>query len=282
VVVRRGISLLLILLLALPCGAANNFASDGNCKALFRLESGALTTDSKGTNTLTDSGGSADAVNYKEGSASYLTSSVNDQLYCADADLDAGFPLKNGDSNKKISVCVWVRCAGFPASDPRHIVHKGGNGTRSFLIGIDCAASPDNQPTLWIGYDSGNSYEEINFGTSMVANQWYHFGVTYQDSDKSYKIRIWDDTAGALLGGAEVTGTTTNNINVENAMWAIGSDTYFNDSMGGQRDEVVVFDDILSSAEIDQIRAGTYGAAATTTILHPVGSGIGEGIGGGL
>lgn len=30
---------------------ANNFTADPNCKALWRFENGALTVDSKGTNT---------------------------------------------------------------------------------------------------------------------------------------------------------------------------------------------------------------------------------------
>ena len=34
---------------------ANDFSSDSNCVALWRFESGALTADSIGTNTLTNS-----------------------------------------------------------------------------------------------------------------------------------------------------------------------------------------------------------------------------------
>ena len=49
---------------------ANDFTNDANCKALWNFDDGALTTDSKGTNTLTNSGVTADTVDFKEGNAS--------------------------------------------------------------------------------------------------------------------------------------------------------------------------------------------------------------------
>ena len=48
---------------------ANDFSGDSNCVALWRFENGALTADSKGTNTLTDVNTvGSDTVDYKEGS----------------------------------------------------------------------------------------------------------------------------------------------------------------------------------------------------------------------
>lgn len=239
---------------------ANDFSGDANCKAVFNVDDGALTVDSKGTNTLTNSGMTADTGTFKQGDASALSDNINDQLFILDGDLDAGFPLKNGDSNKKISVCFWFRSTGFPGSGFRYILGKFEIGTRSFAMLTSTA-----EPQLFIGFNNGDSQEAVPFGTSMVANRWYHFGVTFQDSDKSFKMRIWDDNASALLGGAEVTGNTTNNINVENAQWHIGSATSINNSAGMQIDEIVVFNDILTSGEIDQIRAGTYSAGSTTS-----------------
>ena len=87
---------------------ANDFSGDTNCVALYRFENGALTTDTKGTNTLNVSGGSpeADTVNYQEGSASCLfDAAAHDAFSIADGSLDAGFPLKDGDAVGDISVC---------------------------------------------------------------------------------------------------------------------------------------------------------------------------------
>ena len=237
---------------------ANVFTGDPNCCALWRMESGALTTDSIGGNTLTNSSVGEDTVNYKEGSCASDYNSTSDRLYITDANLDSGFPLKNGDTNKKISICIWFRASGFPVSEDRHIVGKWQAGKRSIILFIDCDASPDNQPSFSLGYNNGDSGERVNFGTGISAGQWYHFGFTYDDSDKSYKMRIWDDNASALLGGAEVTGNTTNNINVEDANWQIGTQHGYTAGLGGEKDECVVFKDILTSDEIDDIRQGQY------------------------
>lgn len=238
---------------------ANDFSGDGNCKALWRFENGALTADSKGTNTLTAVNTPvADTVNFKEGAASVdLENSETDYFSITDAALDAGFPLKNGDANKKISLAFWCKIESLPTSSYYWVIYDKGVGTnvRSFMISI--------YPTTFsiqIGYNGGANWEVINHGTQPQTARWYHVGVTFQDSDKAYKIRIWDDTAGALLGGAEVTGTSTNNINVEDGALTIGFSTAAY-SFDGLLDEIVVFDDILTSAEIDQIRSGTYGAA---------------------
>jgi hypothetical protein len=235
--------------------AANDFSEDGNCVALWRFENGALTTDSKGSNTLVGGGGSptADTVNFKEGAASVEIDN-SDYYNVNDGDLDAGFPLKNGDANKKISVCFWVKFASIGSYDG--IFNKGSSNKYSFQVHTGWS---NEKMTLGIGYNNGSSLELITFGTACSTGIWYHMGVTYQDSDKSYKMRIYDDNAGALLGGSELTGNTTNNINIEDGIVTVGK--YSNGSyyLDGLIDEMVIFNDILSSDEIDQIRAGTYG-----------------------
>ena len=68
--------------------------------------------------------------------------------------------------------------------------------------------------------------------------------------------------------------TATNNIAITGAPFAIGAwysggtPSYHLD---GLIDEVVVFSDILTTGEIDQIRQGTYAAVppTTTTTLFP-------------
>ena len=244
---------------------ANNFSDDSNCKALWKFENGALGTDSKGTNTLTVSGVDADTSDYKEGSCSAEFVRINsDYAYITDANLDAGYPLKNGDSNKKISVCFWFKCPSDP-DEAGYIYSKYDtvNNKRTFAISADWSV---NRVIVWIGYNSGASGESIGHASSITTDRWYHVGVTYQDSDKSYRIRIWDDTAQAILG-SDATGNTTNNINIEDATTAIGHRNDGARVFGGNLDELVVFDDILSTDEIDAIRAGTYGAVTAVDLV---------------
>ncbi len=63
-------------------------------------------------------------------------------------------------------------------------------------------------------------------------------------------------------------GTATNNISLTDAPFAIGA--WFNGGtpvypIDGLIDEVVVFRDILTTGEIDQIRQGTYADVSTPT-----------------
>jgi hypothetical protein len=248
----------LILLLCRVTWAVNDFSGDPNCKALWSFENGALTTDSIGSNTLTQYHTPvADTVNYKEGAASCdFEAGDNDGFYIADADLDSGFPLKSDDATKSISVCMWVKFESL--TNYRMLYQKSDSGKNCLEIFI----LNTQYPAFEIGYNSGTSWDLKTFGTQVATGKWYHIAVTFKNSDKSYRMRIWDDDAGALLG-ADLTGTATNNINVEDAYLRIGhswfSGAHAND---GLIDEIVVFDDILSTDEIDQIRAGTYGAAA--------------------
>lgn len=241
---------------------ANDFSGDTNCVAVWNFEDGALTTDSKGTNTLTNDGGESDLVNFKQGSASVdLELSETDYLYINDADLDAGFPLKDGDTNKKISVCFWIKPESWPgiSSQMSLFAKYSTSGLRSFYINA-YNDTGDMFVRLTIGYSEGNKGEtvaeaNVNIDTLDV---WYHITVTFQDSDKSWRIRVWDEDEGEI---GETTGYTTNNINVETAPVTIG--TYANLALwfDGIIDELVVFNDILTTDEIDEIWAGTYGAA---------------------
>jgi len=239
---------------------ANDFSGDANCVALYKFESGALTTDSEGGNTLTNNNTvTEDAVNYKEGACSADFESGNNEYFnITDANLDAGFPLKNGDTTKIISVCGWIR----PESDPgaMGIFAKWNytNNKRSLAIIIEAG----NAIQIWNGYNSGASYETKTHGSSLTldAAHWYHIGAVHDGVNKTIFVKIWDDTAGSQLG-SNIDTTWTNETNVEDADLQIGSLEDANYTFDGLMDEVVVFKDKLTEAEIDQIRAGTYGAA---------------------
>ncbi len=241
----------------LPGSSVNDFSGDANCKAVWNLDNGALTTDSKGTNTLTNSGVTADTGDFKEGDASGGFNS--DQLSITDASLDAGFPLKSGDANKKISVSFWMKINAKPTG----LVFwacatkwSSSGSKRSFGAFVSDQGSTVTRVSLLIGFNGGASTEIILDTTvDIVADRWYHVGVTFQDSDKSFRIRIWDDTAQSVT---ETTGNSTNNINIEDAGFELGSADGDAFSLNGKLDEVVVFNDILSSGEIDKIRNGTY------------------------
>jgi hypothetical protein len=86
--------------------------------------------------------------------------------------------------------------------------------------------------------------------------------VTFNDGTKKGTIRIYDLAAAQILG-TDLDNTFTNNMycgtsnfNVARRSENSGRDFW------GDIDEAVVFNDVLSAAEIDQIRSGTFGGEA--------------------
>lgn len=243
---------------------ANNFTADPNCKALWRFNSGALTTDSKSTNTLTNTGVAGDTTNHVEGSGcGDWESTESDYMSIADASLASGFPLKSGDTNKVISVCAWVRLESINTNGNR-IFEKNNGGSankRSFQAGI----GSDSKVMLALGYNSGISVESVTHATVLSLATWYHITWTYNNADKSYQIMVRDESGGVV--GIDLTGTATldvNKLSVSDSILAIGAHfeagvpvaNYYHD---GLIDELVVFNNIKTAAQATLIAKGRYG-----------------------
>jgi len=231
----------------------NDFSSDSNCKAFWNLESGAVPflADSKGGNTLTNQGFDEDLVDFKQGSCSGAAIRANsDDMYITDANLDSGFPLKSGEANKTFSLAFWIKFTGT-ISDNQYLFSKPQSGNRSFLIWLT-----SSKMTLYLSSNGSSWTNSAQHATALVTDRWYHVGVTYDSADDSVRIRIWDDTAQAIVGVDAV--STEGDIYIGTSDFYIGypSTLYGQD---GNLDEIVVFDDILTVDEIDQIHAGTYG-----------------------
>jgi hypothetical protein len=260
---------------------ANDFSGDSACVALYNFESGALTTDSKGTNTLTDQNTVAEnTTDYKQGACSADFEHSSDELfYINDTDLDSGFPFKSGESNKDITVCFWIHLESFDSDWYPFYKGKVGEGNLSISLGIE---STENNRVLkvrvgWNGGASGETYE-FTAMDDLVTSTWYHVGFTYTDSTKTAHVRVWDDTAGS--NHYDGSHAFSNAAVVDNGQVCIGGISEdLTGRMDGEIDEYVVFNDVKSSADIDLIRAGTYGAASSDVIKQPI---IGRGIGRGM
>ena len=248
---------------------ANNFTNDSNCKALWRFENGALTTDSKGTNTLTNNNGIVvDTVNFKEGAASANFEADSSQyMSITNANLNAGFPLRSDDTNKIISVCMWIRMESYPTSSiGREIFAKYNvDSQRCLVIGFSLGTN-NGLIGLSVGYNSGTSFESATHGTQLSLATWYHITTTFNNSDYSYTLRI-KDTNGNIIG-TDLVGNMTLDVNgISLNTYALqigclsnsGTPLWFYD---GLLDECVVFNDIITSAEATQIAQGVYGAAS--------------------
>jgi hypothetical protein len=236
----------------------NNFTTDPNCVALWRFEPDKLTVDSIGTNTLTNNNVvTVNVTTFKEGvGAASFQRDLNQSLSITDVDLASGFPLKSLETNnKKISVCLWFRLAQL---NQQYLWAKSGGGAGTCLAIFVQQISGQYRVILQKGSGTGATYETATLtSVGLSANRWYHVGVTYNDADRSYRVRLYDATGDTT---AELVGVFSNGIAITKSDMAIGtlpgSAVYYVD---GLIDECVVFKDILSAAKIDKIRQGTYG-----------------------
>jgi len=249
---------------------ANDFSGDSNCKGLFRFESGKLCREEISDNDsfLTDGGTVAEnTVNYREGACcADFEYGDSDYMYCADANLPSGWPLKSGDSNRDISVCFWFYAESLPGSTvTRYFVAKHDNNT---TLNDDCfALGLRNSSGVYyirflLGYSPGITETIDMVSYAFVAGRWYHVGFSYDSSTKDWYCKVYGYTEGT---DAEATGVSTNSIWATDVAFLIG--TILSNGVpvaayhDGFLDEIVIFNDVLTEDEIDSIRAGTYGAA---------------------
>ena len=221
-----------------------------------------MVTDTKGGNDLTDVNTVAEETgDFQEGACCANMERTNEEYYyITDANLDAGFPLKNGDATKIISVCAWFKLEAIGDAEYHMIWSKYDRGDNKRSLAILCHRSGSTYTIeAWQGHTNGTAAQAITLFTVNPVGIWMHLGFTYRDDTKAWTARLYNDNTGLPDSNG---GTATNNINVEDANVGVGcsynsgSAEYFFD---GLLDEVVVFKDILSEAEIDDIRNQAYG-----------------------
>ena len=231
----------------------NNFAVDPNCVALWRFEptvGGLLDpNDSLGTNHLVNHNVDPNTTEYREGTASAKFVSGK-YLSIADANLAKDFPLKSTGDRKSFSVCCWLR---VPDNHISTVWSKFASGKSSFQFAVDTHGA-DVEIYLLQGSSDGLLFQVNRPGITLNPMKWYHLGFTYNDVTRSYLVRVWDAEADVLVDTK--TGTFSRNISLTDAPWQIGKGNWNN---YGWIDEMAVFNDILTPAEIDKIRQGTYG-----------------------
>lgn len=242
---------------------ANDFSARSDCKALWNFETGALTTDSKGTNTLTATGvPTADGTNYKQGS--YSVSLAAGQYYTiTDANLATGFPLKSGDSTKTITVACWVRPTTVDTNQRRIWSKWKTSGSLKSLMLYHTSSS------LYLQYSTNGSVAtSVSFSKAMTANQWYHVTVVVDGVAATYWARIFDATAGTYTYAS---GTLSTGVNVSTAAWMIGydEDLTANQQFLGNIDEMVVFNTCLNSYEPNAIKGGVFPASVNAWFVDP-------------
>ena len=262
----RIFALVFCLLFAVsPAWAANNWAGS-NAVAVWNFEDD-LTDDSANSNTLTDYNTvSYVAAGYSSAPDATKALSVvranKEGGYRQDAALSADFPLKTGVAVASWSITGWVYLdddfdtypivwAKYdPDGNNRGAILYYYNGSLYFVV----------------SYDGTNI---VGVSISMSKDTWYHFGCTYDSSDDSIKLRLYEDGVGV----SNDTDILPDNMNLSSEAFWVGLrwDGGLSTTTGhwdGYIDELVVFaGEALSDADIDKVRAGTYVAAGSIVPL---------------
>ncbi len=232
---------------------------DPQCVGLWRFEVGQLVTDKSGEgNHLTNSGVASDTSDKRERKASgAFTAAENDMLYIADGSVSAGFPGKNGTTNYDVSVTAWLKLHSYPAAGSyMTAVYKGyPPNFLSWMLIVGNTAGVKTFRWQWSWNHTG--IVEVLSDAGVALDTWYHVGATLKTSTKAYRLRIWDDSAGALFG-AEKTGNELNGMTVCDQRFQIGGIVGALSCWDGHIDEVAVFNGDITAADIDNIRKGKY------------------------
>ncbi len=242
----------------------NDFTSDPHCVALWRFETGQLTVDSIGSNTLEIvETVTADTTEYKEGDSSVDTRLG--YLRMDDADLDPGFPLKSGVATPEFSVAFWMKArSGSTQVTGAVMFAKGaetGPYTYSFGVGLlEPAGAGTGLMVLSVGNNDGTGLHMYNVGLPrpIERNRWYHVAATYEQTSATagvLNLYVYDPSDDTVM-----TATVPSvKVPVFNGPLAIGMFRWHTSRYNGLLDEMVVFDDVLTAAEVNQIRQGSYG-----------------------
>jgi parallel beta-helix repeat protein len=244
---------------AVDAGKVGNPQGTPTLRAQWKMGAGALTADSIGNNTLTNHGVTAEVGDYAttDGGASSGTfvAADGDYMDIADEDLDAAFPLKDGDTVKHIGLCLWFKPASLPSGGGQMQL-AGKENSFDLYIQNGCIR-------LHIQLTDPGSQSWLYGPAISETDRWYHVGMTFRNSDHKWRLRMWDDTAGTV---SETGGTIGHDIGDHATPFTLGSYKSGGDYFDGLMDDVRVYSDFLTSSEIDGIRGSSSSSSANTTV----------------
>jgi len=198
---------------------------------------------------------------------SYYGQFAPPEVRIQDAALSADFPYKTDRTNDEFTLCFWMKHHAVydpEAAGPEdeywsksYLFRKYVDATNQFSAFMEWwdDGTVKGQLRFILYTDEGGTSEEYHSFNNFVPDKWYHVAITYKPNE--YRIRVFDNDAAAQLG-VDVTGVA--GTIKENAGYlqlhqgrtdGTNSTTWI--------DEMVVFNRVLSVADIDKVRAGTYG-----------------------
>lgn len=224
--------------------------SDANLIAYYRFNTGALTADSKGSYTLTNSGPATENSSGMFGVAANWADANQSVLKILDA--------LSLSEDSAWSVSWWVKVNSEPSDAIHYLMVKtlitGGHTQYQSIAYQDVAGQKKIYLQLLMTADKTTSANITALGTSV----WHHFVYTHSVAGDC--ILYLDNVSTVTQTGA--TGTTSWLGNA--TAFCIGnSDDQYYANAGVSMDDVAIFNDVLTVEEIGNLYNGTWSTAFT-------------------
>lgn len=224
--------------------------NDANLKAYYRMESGALTTDSSGEgHTLTNNNSVGETSSGKFGyAADFGTGNTNKYFSIADS-----LEVTNG----ACSIALWVNVNAAPATNNDYnLAWKGDSGSN---VGYEIRYRDisGTKKILVRRLRAGVSSDEISYDVDFGTGTWYYLVLTYDGSN----VR-------AYLNGSQVgsdtpsSGNGTSFTNYFDGFCMGYSNSGLSHYPNVILDDIAVFNRQLTADEIESIYDGTINSAS--------------------
>lgn len=235
--------------------SGNQWSADSDCVAVWKFENNLL--DSVGNNHFTAVG----TVGFYSGTASEgtyclsLSASATAKLIIAGSNLSTTFPTKHTNSESDMSIFGYFRMDAY--ANQNAIITRWNDSaghTNDRTFSINCLSASQGL-RFAIGHGGGSASTFKNTDTAIVTGTWYWFCATYEASTNRFRLYVFNRDTSALV--SEVMETAGGNIYNGEAnirVGIFGAANYFE----GLIDELGVTKDIITTAEMTQIRQGIY------------------------
>lgn len=260
----------LLVLLVPNLVRAVDYTQDANCQGAFLMEDGLSAnsddeTDEAKGNTLTETGGDIPNDADKKFGDWSRDFERDDSEYLAHAN---GLDTDINGADQPISIVYFIKREA-DSSRAEYIVAKYQTGGNNRQYGSLIQGDQSGDPHTFILSNDGSSTVLCTGATEMVAGTWFHFAVVYNDTD----IRIYID--GSLdSNGASNPKTYSSGIANKGHEFRIGDRdsgaTQTDYKADGLIDDVGVFDDELSSTEVNDIMDNGLQPAVVAAVLQPI------------
>lgn len=222
-------------------GAPPSYPSE---TAVYRFESGALTTDSSGNgNTLTANGdAAADTGNYVEGGAALVLDTAGDSVTSSSSQLDIG--------SSDYTLSFWF---DVPATTGKDLIFKNltyNHGYRTGLRYVD----PDY--VLYMRHDQSVVLQtRVTSTWAPSADTWYHVVWIYDQDDTGQELTLYVSASGGTFGD-QVNGTT---FDMPHYPAASTEDFTISESgLNGHIDDTRLIKQTITAAQAEDLFDGTW------------------------